>query len=173
MVCEPPHLLTTLSRPIMKNTLFSDGLAVVSLITAGLTLTANAKIQAHGHQHGDIFDRIMHKSTASSGSSFNITTLGTADSRSPTTLLDLGISTDCPSRLHRPTPHSYWHWFCAWLLWRGLLSYECNSLLSSFHASDTCPPITAPTLRNPSWPFGCPSEPSSKPLSCLASLRQE
>lgn len=64
----------------MKNKLFSDGLAVFSLITAGLALTANAKIQAHGHQHGDVFDRIMHKSTASSGSSLNITSIGVADS---------------------------------------------------------------------------------------------
>ena len=66
----------------MKNKLFPDGLAVVSLITAGLALTVNAKPQAHGHQHGDVFSRIMHKSTtASSGSSLNITTCGAADSK--------------------------------------------------------------------------------------------
>lgn len=65
----------------MKDTLFSNGLAVISLITAGLALTANAKHQAHGHQHDDIFGRIMHKSRASSGSSLNITTVGAADSK--------------------------------------------------------------------------------------------
>lgn len=65
----------------MKNKLLSNRLAVVSLITAGLALTTNAKLQAHGHQHGDVFGRIMHKSTASSGSSFSITTLGAADSK--------------------------------------------------------------------------------------------
>ena len=67
----------------MKNTLFSNGLAVVSLITAGLALTTNAKVQAHGHQHGDVFGRIMHKPKASSGSSSNITTVGAADSKAP------------------------------------------------------------------------------------------
>lgn len=65
----------------MKNKLFSNGLVIVSLITAGLAPTTNAKLQAHGHQHGDVFGRIMHKRTASSGSSLNITTLGAADSK--------------------------------------------------------------------------------------------
>lgn len=65
----------------MKNALFSNGLAVFSLVTAGLALTTNAKLQAHGHQHGDIFGRIMHKPKASSGSSLGITTLGAADSK--------------------------------------------------------------------------------------------
>ncbi len=65
----------------MKNTLFSNGLAVVSLVTAGLVLTIDAKLQAHGHQHGDVFGRIMHKPKASSGSSSNITTIGAAHSK--------------------------------------------------------------------------------------------
>ena len=56
--------------------LFSNGLAVVPFITAGLILTTNAKLQAHGHQHGGVFGRIVHKSKASSGSSLNVTTLG-------------------------------------------------------------------------------------------------
>ncbi len=56
--------------------LFSNGLAVVSFITAGLVLNTNAKLQAHGHRHGDVFGRIVHKSKASSGSSLNVTTLG-------------------------------------------------------------------------------------------------
>ena len=64
----------------MKNKLFSNGIAVVSLIAAGLALTS-AKSQAHGHQHADVFGRIMHKPKASSGSSLNITTLGAADSK--------------------------------------------------------------------------------------------
>ena len=63
----------------MKNKLLSNGLAVVSLITAGLALTTNAKLQAHGHQHGDVFGRIMHQTKASSGSSLKITTIGAAD----------------------------------------------------------------------------------------------
>lgn len=64
----------------MKSTLFSNGVAVFSLVTAGLALTTNANLRAHGHQHGDIFGRIMHKPKASSGSSLDITTLGAADS---------------------------------------------------------------------------------------------
>lgn len=67
----------------MKNTLFSNGLAVVSLITAGLALTTDAKLQAHGHQHGDVFGRIVHKPKASSGSSSNIMTIGAANSKIP------------------------------------------------------------------------------------------
>lgn len=65
----------------MKNKLFSNGLAIVSLITAGLALITNAKLQAHGHQHGDVFGRIMHKPKASSGSSPSITRLGAAESK--------------------------------------------------------------------------------------------
>lgn len=64
----------------MKHQVFSNSLAVASLITAGLVLTTNAKLQAHGHQHGDVFGRIMHKPIASSGSSSIITTLGAAAS---------------------------------------------------------------------------------------------
>lgn len=64
----------------MKNELFSNGIAVVSLITAGLALTS-AKPQAHGHQHADVFDRVMHKAKASSGSSLNLTNLGAADGK--------------------------------------------------------------------------------------------
>ena len=62
----------------MRNNLLFKDLAVVSLLTAGLALTTNAKLQGHGHQHGDVFGRIMRKSTASSGSSLNHTTLGAA-----------------------------------------------------------------------------------------------
>ena len=64
----------------MKTRPFSNGLAVVSLITAGLALTS-AKPQAHGHQHADIFGRILHKSKASSGSSLGTSLLGATDSR--------------------------------------------------------------------------------------------
>ena len=60
----------------MKNELFSNGIAVVSLIAAGLALTS-----AHGHQHGEVFGRIIHKSKASSGSSLTFTTPGAADSK--------------------------------------------------------------------------------------------
>lgn len=63
----------------MKRKLFSGNLVLV-LVTAGLTLTTNAKPQAHGHQHGDVFDRIMQNSKASSGSSLNITALGAESS---------------------------------------------------------------------------------------------
>lgn len=59
---------------------FPNGVAVISLITAGLALTS-AKPQAHGHQHADVFGRIMHKAKASSGSSLNLTNLGAADGK--------------------------------------------------------------------------------------------
>ena len=58
----------------MKNKLFSNGIAVVSLIAAGLALAS-----AHGHQHGEVFGRILIKSKASSGSSLTFTTLGAVD----------------------------------------------------------------------------------------------
>lgn len=61
----------------MKNRLFSNGIAVISLITAGLALTS-AKPQTHGHQHAGVFGRIMHKAKASSGSSLSFTNLGAA-----------------------------------------------------------------------------------------------
>lgn len=64
----------------MKNKLFPNGIAVASFIAAGLALTS-AKPQTHGHQHADVFDRIMHKAKASSGSSFNLTNLEAADSK--------------------------------------------------------------------------------------------
>ena len=60
----------------MKNKILSNGIAVVSLIAAGLTLTS-----AHGHQHGEVFGRIVHKSKASSGSSLTFTTPGAAGSK--------------------------------------------------------------------------------------------
>ena len=65
----------------MKNKLSSNGLTILSLVTAGLMLRTNAKLQAHGHQHNDVFDRIIHMPKASSGSSESITTLGAADSQ--------------------------------------------------------------------------------------------
>ena len=65
----------------MKNNLFSNGFVVVWLITAGLTPTTSAGPQAHGHQHGDVFGRILHKSKASSASGLNITSSGAAHSR--------------------------------------------------------------------------------------------
>ena len=63
----------------MKINLFSHHLTVVSLITAGLTLTTHAKLLAHGHQYGHVFGRIVHKQTASSGSSLNDNPLGAVD----------------------------------------------------------------------------------------------
>ena len=60
----------------MKHKLFSSGIAVVSLIAAGLAPTS-----AHGHQHGEVFGRIIHKSKASSGSSLNLTTPASAESK--------------------------------------------------------------------------------------------
>lgn len=57
----------------MKAKLFPDSSAVVLLITAGLFSTVNGRIQSHGHQHGDVLGRIMHKPTASSGSSVFVT----------------------------------------------------------------------------------------------------
>ena len=65
----------------MKTQFVSNGLAVISFITAGLALTSSAKPQAHGHQHGGVFGRNMHNSKVSSGSSLNINTLGAADSQ--------------------------------------------------------------------------------------------
>ena len=67
-------------RNMKKNKHFPNGIAVVSLITAGLALTST-KPQAHGHQHADIFGRIVHKAKASSGSSLNLTNLGAADGK--------------------------------------------------------------------------------------------
>ena len=64
------------SRENMKNKLFSNGIAVVSLIAAGLALTS-----AHGHQHGEVFGRVIQKSKASSGSSLTFTTPGLADGK--------------------------------------------------------------------------------------------
>lgn len=58
--------------------LFTNGLAVISLITAGCISSCNA---AHGHKHGDVLGRIMHKPIARSGSSFNVTTIAAADGR--------------------------------------------------------------------------------------------
>ena len=60
----------------MKNKICSNGIAVVSLLAAGLALTS-----AHGHQHREVFGRIIHKSKASSGSSLTFTTPGAADSK--------------------------------------------------------------------------------------------
>ena len=73
----------------MKNKLISNGVAVIALITAGLVLTS-AKPQAHGHQHADVFGRIVHRSKASSGSSFLPTPLEIADSKT-ILLLDLTL----------------------------------------------------------------------------------
>ena len=81
----------------MKNTLFSNGLAIISFITAGLALTTNAKIQGHGHLHGDIFGRIVHKSKASSWSSSNATTLGAPDSQM------FHVVSPCVAVLNNPT----------------------------------------------------------------------
>ena len=63
----------------MKINLFSYHLTAASLITAGLTLTTHAKLLAHGHQYGHVLGRIVHKQTASSGSSLNNKPLGAAD----------------------------------------------------------------------------------------------
>ena len=60
----------------MKHKLFNNGIAVVSFIAAGLAPTS-----AHGHQHGEVFGRIIHKSKASSGSSLAFTTPASADSK--------------------------------------------------------------------------------------------
>lgn len=68
----------------MKNKLFSNGVFVVSLIAAGLALTS-----AHGHQHGEVFGRIIQKSKASSGSSLTFVTPGAANSKAVFMLLDL------------------------------------------------------------------------------------
>ena len=92
----------------MKNKILSNGLAVVSVITAGLALTTNAKLQAHGHLHGDLFGRIMHKTIASSGSSSNITTLGAADCKT-LRIARSGWRTDLSSRLCCSSPYGYWH----------------------------------------------------------------
>ena len=44
-------------------------------------MTTSAKPQSHGHQHGHVFNRVLQKSQASSGSSLNTATLGAADSK--------------------------------------------------------------------------------------------
>ena len=95
----------------MKNKIFSDSLAIVSLITAGLVMTTNAKPQAHGHHHGHASGGIVHKQIASSGSSLNITTLGAADSNIPYSARFGGYHTNLPSRL-RCCSYGYWH--CSW-----------------------------------------------------------
>ncbi len=59
----------------MKANLFGPGTALLLLVTVGLASTAKVRLQAHGHQHGDVYGRIMHKPTASSGSSFLVTAI--------------------------------------------------------------------------------------------------
>ncbi len=53
----------------MKPDLFGPGMALVLLVAAGLASTAKVR------QHGDVYGRIMHKPTASSGSSFLVTAI--------------------------------------------------------------------------------------------------
>lgn len=57
----------------MKTKILPCGSAIVLVATIGLFTTANCRIQPHGHQHGDVLGRILHKPTASSGSSIVVT----------------------------------------------------------------------------------------------------
>ena len=43
--------------------------ALVLLLNIGLAPVSYGRLQAHGHQHGDILGRVLHKSAAISGSS--------------------------------------------------------------------------------------------------------
>jgi hypothetical protein len=54
----------------MKVKPFVHGSTIVLVAALGLV---NGRIQLHGHQHGDVLARILHKPTASSGSSILVT----------------------------------------------------------------------------------------------------
>ena len=54
----------------MRSKLFEELLLFTALVLSGLTQNCSA---AHGHHHNDVLNRIMHKPTASSGSSLNST----------------------------------------------------------------------------------------------------
>lgn len=56
----------------MKTKFMQSGLTVTLLLAAGQVSNCRGRVQYHGHKHGDILGRIMHNSTASSGSSFTV-----------------------------------------------------------------------------------------------------
>lgn len=57
----------------MKVKAFVHGSTIVLVAVLELNSTVNGRIQLHGHQHGDVLARILHKPTASSGSSILVT----------------------------------------------------------------------------------------------------
>lgn len=57
----------------MKAKAFTNGSAIMLVATIGLVSSARGRIQPHGHQHGDVLGRILHKPTVSSYSSTLVT----------------------------------------------------------------------------------------------------
>ena len=124
----------------MKNKPFSNGIAIVSLIAAGLALTS-----AHRHQHGEVFGRIIHKSKASSGSSLNFTTTGSVDSKAvyaARSSLAVLISTPASVAV-LPTPTGGFH--CS-----GANSYTANA---TFQSNCLTHPTPVPQLQPPAHEF--------------------
>ena len=125
----------------MKDTLFSNGIAVVSLITAGLALTS-----AHGHQHGEVFGRIIHKSKASSGSSLTFTTPGTADSKAVFTVRSSagGLISDTAFVAVLPTPTA---------ITRGsdCFGANCDSTNATYQSNSLTHPTPVPQLQPPAF----------------------
>lgn len=54
----------------MKAKSFSADGTVILLVTIGLASISYSRLQNHGHQHGDVLGRIMHKPTAVSSGGF-------------------------------------------------------------------------------------------------------
>lgn len=57
----------------MKAKALPNGSAILLVLAVGLDSTASGRIQLHGHQHGDVLGRILHKPKVSSGSSILMT----------------------------------------------------------------------------------------------------
>ena len=54
----------------MRATLLAFGSAVILLFTAGSASFIEGRVHLHGHKHGDVLGRIMHKPMVSSGSNY-------------------------------------------------------------------------------------------------------
>ena len=54
----------------MRATLLAFGSTVILLFTAGSASLIEGRVHLHGHKHGDVLGRIMHKPIVSSGSNY-------------------------------------------------------------------------------------------------------
>lgn len=57
----------------MKAKAIANGSAILLVAAIGFDSIVSGRIQSHGHQHGDVLGRILHKPKASSGSSILVT----------------------------------------------------------------------------------------------------